>query len=139
MAIEIIVPRLGWSMDEGTFSEWLVKEEEISFTRATCCLCLKATRRRRKSNRSTREFCTFPLTHRNRTMQSRLGQLLAFLLAEGESPPDPTQPATVFQVPAVACDQRPPQATTSTRPDRDLDKFAYHLLTTGAARSGRSW
>jgi pyruvate dehydrogenase E2 component (dihydrolipoamide acetyltransferase) len=26
VAIEIVVPRLGWSMDEGTFVEWLKKE-----------------------------------------------------------------------------------------------------------------
>ena len=29
MAIEIVVPRLGWSMDEGTFAEWLVKEGDL--------------------------------------------------------------------------------------------------------------
>jgi pyruvate dehydrogenase E2 component (dihydrolipoamide acetyltransferase) len=29
MSIEIIVPRLGWSMDEGTFSRWLKQEGEL--------------------------------------------------------------------------------------------------------------
>ena len=29
MAIEIIVPRLGWSMDEGIFGQWLKKEGEM--------------------------------------------------------------------------------------------------------------
>ena len=29
MAIEILVPRLGWSMDEGTFSKWLKEEGEL--------------------------------------------------------------------------------------------------------------
>ena len=29
MAIEIVVPRLGWSMDEGTFSRWLKEEGEL--------------------------------------------------------------------------------------------------------------
>ncbi len=29
MAIEILVPRLGWSMDEGTFSKWLKQEGEL--------------------------------------------------------------------------------------------------------------
>ena len=28
MAIEIVVPRLGWSMDEGTFVEWLKADGE---------------------------------------------------------------------------------------------------------------
>ena len=28
MPIEIVVPRLGWSMDEGTFVEWLKKNGE---------------------------------------------------------------------------------------------------------------
>jgi pyruvate/2-oxoglutarate dehydrogenase complex dihydrolipoamide acyltransferase (E2) component len=31
MAIEVVVPRIGWSMEKGTFSEWLKKEgEEVS-------------------------------------------------------------------------------------------------------------
>ena len=29
MATEIVVPRLGWSMDEGTFVEWLKADGEI--------------------------------------------------------------------------------------------------------------
>ena len=29
MPIEIIVPRLGWSMDEGTFSRWLKQDGEL--------------------------------------------------------------------------------------------------------------
>jgi len=29
MAIEIVVPRLGWSMDEGTFSQWLKQDGDI--------------------------------------------------------------------------------------------------------------
>jgi pyruvate dehydrogenase E2 component (dihydrolipoyllysine-residue acetyltransferase) len=29
MAIEVIVPRLGWSMDEGTFGEWLKRDGEF--------------------------------------------------------------------------------------------------------------
>src|SRR5579872_5922842 len=29
MAIEIVVPRLGWSMDEGTFGEWLKRDGEF--------------------------------------------------------------------------------------------------------------
>ncbi|HCK40126.1 MAG TPA: dihydrolipoamide acyltransferase, partial [Planctomycetaceae bacterium] len=29
MAIEIIVPRLGWSMDEGIFSQWLVQDGDM--------------------------------------------------------------------------------------------------------------
>ncbi len=29
MAIEILVPRLGWSMDEGTFAKWLKEEGEL--------------------------------------------------------------------------------------------------------------
>ena len=29
MAIEIVVPRLGWSMDEGTFGQWLKRDGEF--------------------------------------------------------------------------------------------------------------
>ena len=29
MPIEIVVPRLGWSMDEGTFGEWLMNDGEL--------------------------------------------------------------------------------------------------------------
>lgn len=29
MAIEVVVPRLGWSMDEGTFGEWLKRDGEF--------------------------------------------------------------------------------------------------------------
>ena len=29
MSIEIVVPRLGWSMEEGIFTEWLKKDGEL--------------------------------------------------------------------------------------------------------------
>ena len=29
MPIEVVIPRLGWSMDEGTFVEWLKQDGEL--------------------------------------------------------------------------------------------------------------
>ncbi len=82
----ITVPRLGWSMEEGVFAEWL-KAPEKSFARATCCFSWKARRPQPKLNRLTRVACVFPLMLRSGSdRQSWRGDRVS-LLAEGEAAP----------------------------------------------------
>ena len=59
MSIEITIPRLGWSMEEGIFVRWLKGEGEW-VNRAISSFCWKAKRQRRRSKRSTRGSCTSP-------------------------------------------------------------------------------
>ena len=54
MAIEIKIPRLGWSMDEGIFAGWL-KHDGSQFARETRSSASRARRQPRTSKRSTTE------------------------------------------------------------------------------------
>ncbi len=91
MAIEVIVPRQGWTMEEGTFVEWLkqngerVEEGDKLFVIET--------------DKAAAEIETFdsgvlylPPDGPQRGDIVKVGQLLAYLLADGEEPP--TAPLT---------------------------------------------
>ena len=65
MAIEITVPRLGWSMEEGTFSDWLKSAGEPS-AHGEPLFSSRATKSRWTSSRSIRVFSTYPLMRRSR-------------------------------------------------------------------------
>ncbi len=108
MAIEIVVPRLGWSMDEGTFGEWLVKEGDLVH-KGDMLFVLEGDKAAQEIESFDEGILYLPPNSPKPDDAVTVGQLLAFLLAAGESPPDPTQPATVSKSP-----QSP---TTGTRPE----------------------
>ena len=86
MAIEITVPRLGWSMEEGTFAEWLKREGEA--VRAGDLLYLL------DSDKVTQEvesldagILHIPLDAPQPGDRVLVGQRLGYLLQAGESAP----------------------------------------------------
>ena len=59
MPVEITVPRLGWSMDEGTFGEWL-KESGEHVETGDMVFVLEGDRRLTRLSRLTRGSSIFP-------------------------------------------------------------------------------
>lgn len=86
MPIEIVVPRLGWSMDEGTFGEWLKQHgEHVEVGEMIFVL---------EGEKASQEIESFDsgVLHIPRNAPKSgdpvvVGQLLGYLLAAGESAP----------------------------------------------------
>lgn len=85
MAIEITVPRLGWSMDEGTFSEWLKREGEW-VDKGQMLFVLEG-------DKAAQEIESFDEGTLHLSPDSprpgevvKVGQVIGHLLAKGESP-----------------------------------------------------
>ncbi len=86
MAIEITVPRLGWSMDEGIFGEWLKKDGEFVAAGQPVFLL--------ESEKALQEVETvdsgiLSIVENGPTTGNtvRVGTVIAWLLEEGEAPP----------------------------------------------------
>jgi pyruvate dehydrogenase E2 component (dihydrolipoamide acetyltransferase) len=89
MAIEITVPRLGWSMDEGHFAEWLKRDGEW-VDKGQMLFVLegdKAAQEIESFDEGT--LCLSPASPQAGDVV-QVGQVIGLLLAKGESPP-PTQ------------------------------------------------
>ena len=84
MAIEIVVPRLGWSMDEGTFVEWLKADGE-SVQAGDMLFVLEGEKAAQQSSPLIQGFCIYPRKHLSLAKPCWSAKCW-FLLAEGESP-----------------------------------------------------
>ena len=97
MPIEVLVPRIGWSMEEGTFVEWIAKHGD--FVRAGDILFVL------ESEKASQEIETcdsgtlhIPIDAPRPGDTVVVGQRLAYLLAEGESPPPPTSATSALPI-----------------------------------------
>ena len=86
MAIEITVPRLGWSMDEGTLTEWLKRDGEL-VRKGDMLFVLEGDKAAQEIECFDEGFLKFLPDGPQPGDTVRVGQLLAYLLAEGEDPP----------------------------------------------------
>lgn len=96
MPIEIVVPRLGWSMDEGTFVEWLKSDGD--FVAAGDMLFIL------EGEKASQEIESFDegILHISGDAPQPgdtvvVGQRLSYLLAEGEAPPTSSQPVAAVK------------------------------------------
>ena len=86
MAVEIAMPRLGWTMEEGTLVEWLVKHGdrvglgEILFT-------VESDKALSEVESLDEGILHIPAGVPGEGATVPVGTLLGYLLAEGESPP----------------------------------------------------
>jgi pyruvate dehydrogenase E2 component (dihydrolipoamide acetyltransferase) len=101
MAIKIQLPRLGWSMEEGKFLSWLkldgqtVKEGEPLFT-------LESDKAAQEVESTDSGILSIPPNGPLPGETVKVGQLLGYLLAEGESAPAGTGVAPAAEVPEQA-------------------------------------
>jgi pyruvate dehydrogenase E2 component (dihydrolipoamide acetyltransferase) len=86
MAIEIVVPRLGWSMDEGTFGEWLKKEGEF-VKRGEALFVLEGEKSAQDIESFDEGILRLPPDAPQPGNTVKVGQVLAFLVAQGEAAP----------------------------------------------------
>ncbi len=122
MPIEIIVPRLGWSMDEGTFGEWLKRDGEY-VNEGEMIFVLegeKASQEIESFDSGTLLYIPADAPKAGDTVA--VGQLLGYLLAKGESAPVRRAAPAVSQSPVVSeqrrasdASRRPGGAATRTR------------------------
>ncbi|MFN7923172.1 MAG: dihydrolipoamide acetyltransferase family protein [Bryobacteraceae bacterium] len=102
MAIEITVPRLGWSMDEGMFAGWL-KQPGDRVQPGDMIFALESDKVTQDVESLDGGILYLPPDAVKEGDAVVVGQLLGFLLAEGEAPPEVTRrPENVSAAPAPA-------------------------------------
>ncbi len=86
MAIEIVVPRLGWSMDEGTLGEWLKQDGEF-VKRGEALFVLEGEKSAQDIESFDEGILRIPPDAPQPGDTVTVGQVLAFLVAKGEAAP----------------------------------------------------
>jgi pyruvate dehydrogenase E2 component (dihydrolipoamide acetyltransferase) len=122
MAYEVAVPRLGWSMDEGTFGEWLKRDGEF-VAKGQALFVLEGEKSAQDIESFDEGILRIPPGAPQPGDTVRVGQVLAFLVEKNEAAPfdaDGAKPR------ATARADLSPQS--ETRPDTPVAKA-------GAARS----
>lgn len=90
MPIEIVVPRLGWSMDEGTFVEWL-KQAGDFVNAGDMLFVLEGDKASQEVESFDEGILHIPANAPQPGDSVEVGQQLAYLLAKDESPPELTK------------------------------------------------
>ena len=104
MAIEIVVPRLGWSMEEGIFGEWL-KQPGEEVVPGDMLFVLEGEKAAQEVESFDGGVLAIPAGAPQPGDTVQVGQLLGYLLAADETPPAelPARPAAAATAePAVA-------------------------------------
>ena len=102
MAIEIVVPRLGWSMDEGTFGEWLKRDGEL-VKAGQSLFVLEGEKSAQDIESFDQGILRIPSDAPRPGDTVKVGQVLAFLVQDGEPAP--------FEKTTAGGDGAKPQAT----------------------------
>lgn len=93
MAIEIIIPRLGWSMEEGTFVEWLKQPGDIVRS-GEPLFALESEKVTMDVEALDSGVLHLPPDALTAGAVVKPGQLIGYLLAAGENAPTSAAPAT---------------------------------------------
>lgn len=101
MAIEIRVPRLGWSMEEGTLTQWL-KQEGDFVSKGDAVFVLEGEKATQDIESFDEGVLRLLPTGPQPGETVRVGQVVALLLAEGEAPPPALDVAEPSVRPAVS-------------------------------------
>ena len=113
MPIRITVPRLGWSMEEGTFSEWL-KHDGDSVAVGDLLFVLENDKASQEVESLDSGLLHIPEDAPKPAEKVTVGQLLGYLLAGGESIPVADLPGAVAPTPPGAS-SAPPHTGESSR------------------------
>ena len=126
MAIEIRVPRLGWSMEEGTFSQWLFGDGD-QVTAGDMVYELEGE----KATQAIESFDAGILRLRPDAPRPGekvvVGQVIGFLCAPGESiptGPEPIAPAATDAVSAIVPSAGPSARRLARKLNVPLDEIA---------------
>ena len=144
MAIEIIVPRLGWSMEEGTFAGWL-KEDGKRIQPGDALFVLESDKSAEQIDAVDAGILRLPPDGPKTGDTVKVGQVLAHLVAEGEAAPpsrsdDPSRAPDAVQLAAAI------SSVPRTRRERAISPRARRVARemgidwrdlTGSGRNGR--
>lgn len=86
MPVEIVVPRLGWSMEEGTFGEWIKASGEY-IQKGDMVYVLEGEKAAHEIESFDSGTLHIPPDAPQPGDSVKVGQLIGFLLSEGEAPP----------------------------------------------------
>lgn len=101
MAIEITIPRLGWSMEEGTFLGWL-KQDGEAIASGDLLFTLESEKAAQEVESLDAGILRIPDDAPQAGDMVKVGQRLGFLVEKGETLPDSAAPAPVVPPPVVA-------------------------------------
>ena len=99
MPIEIVVPRLGWSMDEGTFAEWLKKDGE-QISAGDMIFILEGEKAAQEIESFDSGVLHIPANAPKPGDTVAVGQLLGYLLDKGEAVPTTSDASAIAEPPA---------------------------------------
>jgi pyruvate dehydrogenase E2 component (dihydrolipoamide acetyltransferase) len=134
MAIEIVVPRLGWSMDEGSFGEWL-KEDGQQVNIGDMLFVLESDKVDQEVESLDAGILRIPPEAPKPGDTVVVGQLLAYLVEEGQPAPFEVEgrESTVEKAPETV-----PVKEVRVRAEAVTAESAKPLATTRAAISPRA-
>ena len=153
MAIEIVVPRLGWSMDKGHFGEWLKKDGQ-RVSAGDMIFVLEGEKADQEVESFDAGILRIPPDAPKPGDEVVVGQLLAYLVEEGEAAPfeaarrDPTPETAPEQEVRARADeavtvesakpQKTPRAAISPRAKRIARELGVDWTRiAGSGRNGR--
>jgi pyruvate dehydrogenase E2 component (dihydrolipoamide acetyltransferase) len=119
MPIKITVPRLGWSMEEGTFSEWL-KHDGDSVAAGDLLFILESDKASQEVESLDSGVLYIPADAPKPGDKVTVGQLLGYLLADGESVSAVESPANVTAI-SPETSPRPSVPLSNPSPQRGAD------------------
>lgn len=117
MAIEITVPRLGWSMEEGVFGQWLKRPGE-RVRPGEMLFVLEGDKSAQEIECFDDGYLFVPAGAPKPGSPVKVGQRLGWLLAENEAPPD----ESIGIAPSPAAESPPPVAAVASPPPDDSQK-----------------
>jgi len=120
MAIEVIVPRQGWTMEEGIFVEWLKKEGEY-VKEGEMLFVLESEKAQQEVESFDSGYLHVPANAPKSGDTVTVGQRLGYLLAEGEKPPADT--SSTVPTPETSSKEAPaakPQPASAAAPRKQF-------------------
>jgi pyruvate dehydrogenase E2 component (dihydrolipoamide acetyltransferase) len=123
MAFEVVVPRLGWSMDEGTFGQWLKRDGDY-VDRGQPLFVLEGEKSAQEIESFDAGFLRIPSNGPGDGDTVKVGQVLAYLVAENESPPFPPADSPAKIATAGALSGQTPAAGKVAAPAPASDSVA---------------
>ena len=130
MPIEIVVPRLGWSMDEGTFGEWLKDDGEL-INAGDMIFVLEGEKASQEIESFDAGILHIPPDAPQPGDTVAVGQLLGYLLAEGESAPVRSNLAVASKPPSTI-----ETRDTATRTSEDATDCRHASRSAKGQRAG---
>lgn len=139
MPIEISIPRLGWSMEEGAFNSWLKKPGDFVES-GEPLFAVESDKVTMDVESLDSGFLFVPPDAPEPGAIVKVGQVIGYLLAKGEAAPSPSaqqpQPIQAAPAPAPPASLEPPPVTPRARrvaAELGVDTSALH----GTGKGGR--